>query len=60
MIAHFGRLPKSSMLYLKKHKAITHICILETDIEAEANTDEYEVALLTMTVFWPLTGKSKI
>lgn len=48
---HFGRLPLASMLHVKKHEAVTHIDISETAIEAEADTDEYEVALLTAEWF---------
>lgn len=46
-VAHFGRLPMSSMLHLKKHKCITHIDISEFEIAAKGHTDEYEVAVLT-------------
>lgn len=45
-VAHFGRLPLVSMLHFEKHKSITHICVTESMIEAEAHTDDYEVGLL--------------
>ncbi len=46
-IRHFGRLPFVSMLHKKKHSVITHICVSESEIAAEADTEEYEVAILT-------------
>ncbi|MDE6625608.1 MAG: hypothetical protein K2K56_04475, partial [Lachnospiraceae bacterium] len=46
-VKHFGRLPYSSMLHKKKHDAITHICVTESQIAAEAETEDYEVAVLT-------------
>lgn len=46
-LRHFGRLPFISMLHKKKHTAITHICVSESEITAEADTEEYEVAILT-------------
>lgn len=50
-IEHFGRLPLSSLLHLKKHKAITDIRISESEINIEAHTDQYEVGLLTNNWF---------
>lgn len=47
LIQHFGRLPVASLLHKKKHEAITHICICEDEISAEAETDEYEVAVIS-------------
>lgn len=47
LIEHFGRLPALSLLHSKKHKAVTHICISEDEISAEAETDEYEVAVIS-------------
>lgn len=58
-IAHFGRLPMASMLHLKKHKAITHISISESEISAEAHTDEYEVGLLTNDWFKMIENEVK-
>ena len=46
-LRHFGRLPFASMLHRKKHAAITHICVSESEIAVEADTEEYEVAILT-------------
>lgn len=46
-IRHFGRLPLASILHEKKHSAITHIHVAEAEIAAEADTTEYEVAILT-------------
>lgn len=46
-IKHFGRLPLASLLHRKKHTSITHICVSESEIAAEADAEEYEVALLT-------------
>lgn len=46
-IRHFGRLPFASLLHLKKHRAITHISVTESEVVVEANADQYEVALLT-------------
>lgn len=46
-VRHFGRLPFASLNHMKKHAAITHICVSESEISAEADASEYEVALLT-------------
>lgn len=46
-IKHFGRLPFVSLLHKKKHSVITHICVSESEIAVEADTEEYEVAILT-------------
>lgn len=42
-IEHYGKLPYVSMLHLEKHKAITHIAICESGIEAEAVSKDTEV-----------------
>ena len=46
-LRHFGRLPYTSMLHMEKHTAITHICVSESEITAEAKTENYDVAKLT-------------
>lgn len=46
-VRHFGRLPLASLNHKKKHAAITHISVSESEISAEADASEYEVALLT-------------
>ncbi|MCM1236245.1 MAG: hypothetical protein NC489_39700, partial [Ruminococcus flavefaciens] len=50
-VKRFGRLPLASMLHEKKHTSITHIYVSESEVEAEANAAEYEVALLTSEWF---------
>lgn len=50
-VQHFGRLPLASMLHAKKHTSITHIYVSESEVAAEADTEEYEVALLTSEWF---------
>lgn len=51
VVDHFGRLPSASMLHMKKHKAITHICVSEAEISVEAETDEYDVAVISDSWF---------
>lgn len=50
-VQRFGRLPLASMLHAKKHTSITHIYVSESEVTAEADTAEYEVALLTSEWF---------
>lgn len=50
-VEHFGRLPSASLLHMKKHKAITHICVSEGEISVEAETDEYMVAVISDSWF---------
>lgn len=42
-IEHFGRLPYTSNLHYKKHKALVHFDITPTLIEARAESDDQEV-----------------
>lgn len=56
---HFGRLPFVSLLHLKKHESITHIYISESEINAEAHVNQYEVALLTNDWFNSIDNEIK-
>lgn len=58
-IEHFGRIPLASLLHLKKHEAITHIEVSESEITFEAHTDEYEVGLLTNDWFQMIDAEVK-
>lgn len=51
VVEHFGRLPSASLLHMKKHKAITHISVSEDEISVEAETDEYDVAVVSDSWF---------
>lgn len=50
-IDHYGTLPWSSHLHLMKHKAICHILISTTKIEAEASSGQLEVCRLVNEQF---------
>ncbi len=43
ILAHFGELPYTSNLHLKKHKALRHFNITPKEIMAEAESDDIEV-----------------
>lgn len=44
---HYGKLPYSSELHLKKHKAMSHILVSSRQIEAEAVSDDFDVCRVT-------------
>ena len=46
-IEHYGKLPWSSEVHLRKHRAMTHILISETQISAEAEEQDYDVCRVT-------------
>ncbi len=46
-VEHYGELPWSSELHLKKHKAMCHILITPEKLEAEAKSEELEVCRVT-------------
>lgn len=45
ILRHFGELPHTSELHLKKHKALTHFDISPYQITAEASSDDIEVCI---------------
>lgn len=50
-IEHYGSIPWTSKLHLKKHKAMTHIMICHERIEAESEHEDMEVCQLTQNWF---------
>lgn len=58
-IDHFGSLPHSSSLHLKKHKSLAHFEITNRLIEARAVSDEEEVCRLTSGWFQMLDREVK-
>ncbi len=47
-IEHFGELPFTSSLHLKKHRDLTHLRITERKIEARIETDDIEVSEISL------------
>lgn len=50
-LEHYGKIPWTSMLHFKKHKAMTHIMISKNRIEAEAEDENLEVCQITRNWF---------
>lgn len=50
-LEHYGKIPWTSMLHLRKHKAMTHILITRNRIEAEAEEENLEVCQITQNWF---------
>ncbi len=50
-LEHFGLIPWTSFLHLRKHKAMIHILISQTRIEAEAEDENFEVCQVTQNWF---------
>lgn len=51
VLEHYGDIPWSSLVHLKKHKAMTHIVICPERIEAEAEDENMEVCQVTRNWF---------
>lgn len=58
-IEHYGDLPTLSKLHLEKHKAITHIAIRESGIEAEAISDDVKVCSIISEWFDSIDKETK-
>lgn len=50
-LEHYGKIPWSSEIHLRKHKAMTHIMICREQIEAEAEDENLEVCQITSDWF---------
>lgn len=50
-LEHYGKIPWTSMLHLRKHKAMTHILITRNRIEAEAEEENLEICQITQNWF---------
>lgn len=48
---HYGPIPWTSLLHLKKHKAMTHILISHNRIEAESENEDLDVCRITKNWF---------
>lgn len=58
-VEHYGKLPWSSEVHLKKHKAMTHILISEKKISAEACSDDLRVCQITNSWFRYIDSETK-
>lgn len=58
-IEHYGRLPIVSMLHYKKHRAVTHLAIKESGIEAEAISNDISTCTVTSTWFQALEEETR-
>ena len=58
-IEHYGTLPWSSEVHLRKHKAMSHILISERKITAEAEEENLDVCKVTNEWFQYITAEVK-